>query len=350
MDLTLVMTHKCNMSCSYCYDSINRSIQRSLSPTESESIIKMAVDQFGDISVTYHGGEPTILGFKYWKELFNKTSHIQISNGQALRTNGFSVSDKMILLFKQNNLDVNISYDAGIECGVRNKTIEKFIQKLIFSLGKQHVIISCSLSLNNLDKIPKAYEIIYSLGARLIGFAIIEDKSLSQSLKQSGKLIESMIPLLDYMVESEYDADVRPLDGLISNAMGCCTTSSQPSCQETNITVDCNGDIYPCNVLIGRVQPIGNVFNDKGFNQALNHPFRAEIIEISNKRNDKCGDCEFTGYCLPGCPIETILSKKIDESIDRSFKCEKQELIEFANCIQFRMGTLNHKEICDVCK
>src|SRR5574344_1391439 len=123
--LYLITTTSCNLDCDYCF--YRSSSSQSLKHRENMSFetAKQAIDKFYDLvskneitkdywqQITFYGGEPLInknLLFKaipYVKRKFKKYTTIVIN------TNLILLDDEIIKLFKENNVEVQVSLDGN---------------------------------------------------------------------------------------------------------------------------------------------------------------------------------------------------------------------------------------------
>jgi uncharacterized protein len=125
--LILKVAQRCNLACSYCYmyEHIDQSYKLK-PPVMNDQVLQATIDRLKDyldmipnrqISITFHGGEPTLIGIK-------RFSRYAISLREALgdrlaalhiQTNGTLVDDAWIALFRELRVDVGISIDGEAE-------------------------------------------------------------------------------------------------------------------------------------------------------------------------------------------------------------------------------------------
>jgi len=116
--ISVLPTHACNLSCTYCYSALGRT-----KTTLSESTLKAALDYFfkagrvnaGRLHLSFIGGGEPLLswplvrsGFEYADELAGKSG---LCLDKTLITNGTIVTDDIISFISEREILPNISFD-----------------------------------------------------------------------------------------------------------------------------------------------------------------------------------------------------------------------------------------------
>ena len=113
---------KCNLNCKYCfYHSIAdaRDIRDyGFMPLSTLKEIILKVDSYcngGHCSIGFQGGESTLVGLNFYKELINYTKEIKndTSFSFSIQTNGTLLNDEWGKFLKENNFLVGLSLDGN---------------------------------------------------------------------------------------------------------------------------------------------------------------------------------------------------------------------------------------------
>ena len=120
----------CNFKCKYCfYDDVaqNREVESYgfMSTKTLEEIVKKALKfAKGECTFTFQGGEPTLVGLDFYKDLikfqkkYNKKG-LKIHN--TIQTNGFLIDKEWAKFLHNNNFLVGISLDGTKEINDANR-------------------------------------------------------------------------------------------------------------------------------------------------------------------------------------------------------------------------------------
>jgi len=110
--LILETTPKCNLNCKYCY------MPEKGAKTTPIRVIKKSIERFVEnnkksLLVTFHGGEPLLVGIKKFEEFMRiekeyNTKNLQIRNN--IQTNGTLINPSWIDFFKRNSFHVSSDY------------------------------------------------------------------------------------------------------------------------------------------------------------------------------------------------------------------------------------------------
>ena len=109
------------MRCGYCfYRDVSSRRQRNdlgrMTPDTLERLVRRALSYAdGGVSFAFQGGEPTLIGLDYFRELVRlqkkyNTRGLAVSN--AVQTNGYELSDDMIRFFADNRFLIGVSLDG----------------------------------------------------------------------------------------------------------------------------------------------------------------------------------------------------------------------------------------------
>ena len=113
---------KCNLNCKYCfYNSIAeaRAIKDYgfMKDEVLEEIVKKSIQYSngGTINIGFQGGEPTLIGLDYYRNLIMYIEKYNNNNTKfnfVIQTNGTLLDEEWVRFFKENNFLVGVSLDG----------------------------------------------------------------------------------------------------------------------------------------------------------------------------------------------------------------------------------------------
>lgn len=160
--LTIKPTMACNMYCKHCF---NGKLLKSSKQVDLESVfrfIDIAASEFKDIKITFHGGEPTLAGYDFYKSVFAHETKISKKYGvvftNLFTTNGLLLDEKLIDLLIKYNVLINISFDGPHNDILRQDT--KYIISVIEKVQKKgaRFRIFCTVSAPSLPYLKETYD------------------------------------------------------------------------------------------------------------------------------------------------------------------------------------------------
>jgi len=312
---------QCNLDCKYCYrfHLNDPRTKKEMSLDTHENFAKQYISMCEHPSFNWQGGEATLVGVEFYKNAFElqrryNTDNKNITN--AIQTNGTLINKDWAKFFKAHNVIVGISIDGpeqmhnwyrydfggkgtfqgvmrglkilqnyGMDCNVlvllhnRNVSVpEKIFKFLLLNNIYFWQFIPC------IDLDPKTN--------RLTSYSI--------EPKQYGTFI---CKLFDIWIDNDNPKIyIRIVDDLLHSYLGfspqCCIFR-----EDCNIiTMDYNGDIYPCDFFVRERWKLGNI-NSSTLKEILETTTLREFnSEVAKKRQDKCSDCQWYFTCHGACP------------------------------------------------
>lgn len=296
MMVTLWLTRKCNLQCTYCYEGEKQ--QNPMQQKTFEDTLQFIADFFKSsqeeyLGITFHGGEPMleykkiiqcIDFFSGQAEMMNKVSYM-------LTTNGTLMSNEQAE-FLAKNISVSISIDG-------NKTQHDTCRVFPDGRGTYELVVkNCKkiLKVNNKvrarmtvtkEKIHYLYEdfiAIFKIGFKYIDI-ILDLYADEWSTDEYNEYLEQFRRIKKFVSENEEKISVGILRGKF-NKKGLCGGG------KSSISIDYNGDIYPCMLSVAHLEfKIGDIY--KGIDPLLVDWIR----DIGLKDNQECQGCKMASYC-----------------------------------------------------
>lgn len=160
--LTIKPTMNCNMRCRHCFNGNSLDMHGMLSSTDVYHFIEAACREYQDVKITFHGGEPTLAGIEFYKDIFDFQSKMveqyDVSFSNNFTTNGILLTDEIIELLIQNDTLINISFDGQYNDVLRSHSsiVYEKICKVKKYGGKVRAF--CTLSKGSYEHLQEIYQ------------------------------------------------------------------------------------------------------------------------------------------------------------------------------------------------
>ncbi|MGL6153597.1 MAG: anaerobic sulfatase maturase [Cetobacterium sp.] len=345
----------CNIRCKYCfYEDLSEEREiKSYGFMEIETleiIVKKAFEYVknGVCNFVFQGGEPTLIGLEFYKELikFQKKYNIEKATiNNSIQTNGMLLDEKWASFFKENNFLVGLSLD-GNEI-VHNKrridpngigTFERVLKskKILDEYNVEYNVLS--VLDNELGKnIEAVYEFFKKEDIRFQQYIpcldSINDKKIICKNLDNDIYLQSMKKLFDLWYADIMKNNIFSIR-YFENILMIILTGRAESCDmmghcSIQNVIESDGGIYPCDFYVSDQWKLGNIKSDNFqdiFNKKLSEDFYRESLNIP----EECKECKWYKICRNGCKRYRNLDGKykycnevkefFEYSIDRFYK------------------------------
>lgn len=313
-------TADCNIRCRHCYHADTKYDFYKMPLETLEKFIKRCVPNYKFLKIIWHGGEPLLMGHKFFYEAYNIFAKYSEKYGTLIKfnvqTNGTLLDDKFIDFFISSNTAISISYDGPFNSILRQETekTECAIKKLK-DRGQKVFCLSTlsSKSINHLidlynffkkENINIKFNPLFPDGAALCNREfIISKENWSKSFLE---LFEN------WFFDTECNIAVASCQELlkrsISTNLGC-----PGACLYQYIAVDGYGALYPCGRLIDSDFNICNINDIDDIRQTFLKDSYCKLVEKNQRRISKCINCKFLPRCQGGCNSTAQLGNGIDK-------------------------------------
>ena len=189
--ITIKPTMSCNMRCRHCFKADLRKQRESLPLSTAVRFLELAADFSRDVKVTLHGGEPSLMGAAYYRELFRNEQRIAAEKGvvfaNRFTTNALLLKGELLDVLLANDARLKISFDGPFNDDLREKTeiVKKNISEARVRGAK--IIILCTLARNASNHLMELYKWFneWGLDIKLLpieprGFALFNNNLLLQ--------------------------------------------------------------------------------------------------------------------------------------------------------------------------
>ncbi len=327
-------TKDCNLCCKYCYEgsATNQKMDRATTEaTISEVIgyneVVRRKNNLEEITTEFlwHGGEPLLMGLDFYKGvkqiqeavLAKHQSH-RVKNG--IQSNLTLLTPEMWSFFRENSFILGSSLDgnreshdstrpykngkSSFEDVIRGLNLTKSDSSSTHSIGTVVVLTKERLSkVQEIYRFFKSKRINFDLGqVTILGRARENREELAVSPNEWGTAMIELFDLWFYDREEpfiEVPELVNYAVGLIKNKVTGCSFSG--NCRQAYISVNPNGDVYPC----GRFGSddkfkLGNI-NQDSLEGIMDSDLQHHLASRNVDNIEDCKVCDYKNLCNGGC-------------------------------------------------
>lgn len=326
----------CNLDCRYCYYLRKRELYPNQTFRMPDEVLESFTRQYilsnhlSDITFSWQGGEPTLMGLDFFQKALKfqqkyQPAHAAISN--TIQTNGTLLDDAWCAFFKDHNFLVGVSLDGPAEIHDKyrrdklgNPTHAKVMAgiDLLNKHGVEYNILTC-VHRGNTGQPQQVYDfLINQAGAKYLQFIpIVERKNLTgyqegytlTKRSVSGKSYgEFLISIFDTWVRR----DVGTIFVQIFDAALGAWHGQPPSlcifgktCGNA-LVMEHNGDLYSCDHFVEPSHFLGNILNEALPNLVQSEKQMRFGQNKFTQLPEYCRQCEFLFACYGGCPKNRI--------------------------------------------
>lgn len=320
-------TKHCNMDCIYCFRDLNDKRKISFEKLKDicDYITEVSIKQKSRINIQMWGGEPTLAmdRIEYVVTYFNSKN---IKVGIDIETNGSIITDKIAKQLYEWGISVGVSIDGTPKHqNAQRKLVNKknsmpSVKKGIKILQKYYgdnfggITVITKYNFKDIDKIIKYY--IYDLGINSMKFNIVKDnpnaneKSLGLTLNEVEDFANKLCDVVEIYNSlgikfSEGNIQLR-IDNLLTRSGFSCCTSNGCKGGQTLISIDAEGDIFPCEMMDYQEVKIGSIYTNGKLSDSENLQKQISFAKDTNiffkeKHIDECQRCPWHYYCKGGC-------------------------------------------------
>lgn len=310
--LSLEITKRCNLACTYCYLGVKENYKMSLET--AEKAINLAVHEAlkqkdKQLNIYFIGGEP-LLAFDLVEKCCVYAEQVckdkGISVGFSTTINGTLLSEKIIDFFIIKKFVFKVSIDGLGEIHDKNRKYcncmgshDEIIKRL--HLVRQYEEITGNkvhaaqvISKNTCNRLTESLKYLYGIGFYFVESSInLYEEWEEEDLKVLFTEIEKSFLYYKELKKKKCKFYWKFIEARIEAF--CCESPCLYKCKAgvSSVLVTVDGNIYPCTESDETVC-IGNV------NKGLNVKRIREFMGIVDSKNDTCLKCKEYKHC-PAC-------------------------------------------------
>lgn len=321
----IIPTLGCPSKCNYCWSSEEGS------PVMSMEIVQEIVNWLKNfreepVTFTFHGGEPLLAGYDFYKEalplLSEGLSHL--NPAFALQTNLWNITPEMAELFHEYNIPIGSSIDGPEELndlqrgeGYYERTMKGYEVAKAHDLKVRFISTFTSYSFDYKDDI---FNFFLENGLTLKlhpALPSLRSKDPNKWVLDPEKYGELLIYLLDKYLENLGEIEIMNIDHLckcVLTRRG--TVCTFVDCMGDTFAVGPDGGIYPCYRFVGMPEYVMGNVKDHPTVEELQRSESAKLLEeFKDYVNENCKKCSYVRFCRGGCPYNAL---KINEETGKA--------------------------------
>ncbi len=320
----------CNLGCRYCYylekaDLYPASSAPRMSDQVLEEYIAQHIDAFPGLVVNFswHGGEPTILGLDYFRNIValqrkHQRPGTRITNG--VQTNGVLLDQSWGQFLAEEGFSVGLSLDGPedlhdcyrVSKGQKASHAAVLRAYRMLRRFKVPCDLLCVVHDRNVREPQRTYRFFKEIDARYLGFLPLvvrgPDRVSPESVPAEA-YGEFLTAIFDEWVRRDigrieiqnFEEASRPARGMDHSL---CIV--RETCGEIPV-VEHNGDFYSCDHFVDPAHRLGSI-SDTRLVDLLESP--AQLAFGEAKRDSlprQCRVCEVRALCNGGCPKDRFI-------------------------------------------
>lgn len=338
----------CNLRCKYCFYANVSSLRevRSYGRMKKEVAEKMIHNIFVDLAdgdeltLAFQGGEPTLVGLKYYKEIIalinRQTKNIKVH--YAMQTNGILINSQWCEFLKENNFLVGLSIDGLPAYHDQNRvdnlgrgTFQKVLQtKMLFDKFEIEYNILCVLTNQLAKEAKQVFSFLKKESIKFIQFIpCLDDLNATASSYYSltpdnfSLFYQELLQLwLKELTNGNY-ISVKLFDDIINLLVNQQLTACGilGNCQ-VQYVIEADGSVYPCDFYVLDEYRMGYI-QDETLKQLFEKEITATFLCTPDQLVVQCQNCEVKKFCRGGCK-RMKNAMYVDE---KSNRCGYKELL-----------------------
>lgn len=336
------------MVCTYCFYTekiklfSNTKNHRMSDETLEEMIRQLMAQSSQQVSITWQGGEPTLMGLDFYKkavELQKIYGHGQYM-GNGLQTNGILINKDWANFLARYKFLVGLSIDGPQRIHDKYRLLKggsdswlKVVDSAKLLLDKDVAVNAITVVNNYSVEFPEEiYAFNKSKGLHYMQFIPCVETDpkdskkaarYSVSAKKYGTFLCKLFELwMSDFVNGAPTTSIRFIDSIISNYMGMNPLEcSQLQTCGVYVVVEHNGDVYPCDFFVEPRWKLGNIKKDRLLDM-LNSDKQRKFGRAKSNLPKVCRRCKWLKHCYGGCVKDRIRDPR-DKNLNhfcRSFK------------------------------
>ncbi len=309
MDLTLFLTHRCNLACTYCYGGSK------FDRTMDHSLIQKGVDfafSSGHVRISFFGGEP-FLAFEKMRFAVEYANRISAQRGipidYSVTTNGTLWNDEIAAFLKENRFHLAVSIDGvkashDITRPRKDGTsaypiVQETLRRAVSTLPSVETI--SVIDPDNVSRLSQGFLALLSTGVGRLSFNINtradwSDPALERLASALGELSAEYVD--QYRCGTRFALDIID-HKIITHLKGGYAGCDRCRFGEGELCLTPKGNLYPCERVVGEDDTaelvIGHI--DTGVDRSK----VARLVSAKDRLEDECRACRYRHRCMHWC-------------------------------------------------
>ncbi len=328
----------CNLDCKYCYYLDKEYLfPRGQSLRMADDVLEQYILQQIDaspqeeITFSWHGGEPTLLGLDYFEKIIalqrkHRPAEKRISNG--IQTNGTLLDEHWCRFLKREGFTVGLSLDGPRklhDCYRVTKGQKPTHREAMrgYKLLRQHRIpcdLLCVVHAQNVNHPIEVYRFFKQIKAQYIGFLPLVERAPEGGVSDRSVPAQALGRFLCTIFDEWLQRDigrvmVQMFEEVARSAMGQehALCIFRKTCGDVPV-IEHNGDFFSCDHFVTKEHRLGNI-GEMPLVELLESP-RQQAFGAAKLDNlpDCCRRCDVLDLCHGGCPKDRLLQSEDGEA------------------------------------
>lgn len=312
----IIPTMGCPANCSYCWSSETTSLV--MTKETMDQIIEWLKDfKTEPTTFTFHGGEPLLAGYDFYKYSLNEisTKLESLYPAYAIQTNLWKMDDKLASLFKEYEVPIGSSLDGPKELNDLQRGPGYFEKTLKgYEIAKKHGLRVSFISTFTNYSIKHKEEIFNFFKENGFNMKIHPALPSIKSHKSDNFALEPedygelQLYLLDQYLDLADQIELKNMDHLCKGVfMKTGFVCTYVDCMDTTFAVGPDGYIYPCYRFVDMPDyAIGHVRDKPTYEELMDTKAEKLLHEYKEFVDNDCKDCKHIDYCRGGCPYNAL--------------------------------------------
>ena len=320
----------CNFNCEYCYYAgFHGREKEKMSIELAKNVMRKAASYNlarggNDVKFYWHGGEPTLNGVDFFKEVVDFQVDLGLEIHNSMQTNGSLINDEWISFLKKNSFGVGVSMDGPSSINDLQRVNRNRKGTTAIVLANIRAMIEAGVNVGVLSVITNNHinaEQIYNFYVENnidgVGFCksfVANGSTVDERLTVSNKVYSKfLVEFFDLffkgsyrMEQREYETAIRGLAKVGGN--GVCSMSGRESCGMF-LTVNWKGDVFFCEDYDLTDSVIGNI-HDSDFEEIIySSEYQKRKHDVLSVYQKCVKECNLATMCGGGCPRTDIITE-----------------------------------------
>ncbi len=329
MDVTLVLTHDCNLGCGYCY--AGRKFKKVMPRETAKAGLELAFsDAPKKVQISYFGGEPTL----EWDLLVTTARDARalaeargVTLLQSVTTNGTLLTAPRVKELAELDVYVALSIDGNRVAHDANRPrmgggssyddVSRGLD-LLLAEGKPFETISV-LTPASVGELGASVSELFARGVPRVSLNPCWEAAWSdEALAVWERGLEHAAGTVAGWMRLGRTVSLAPLDAkILARLKGGLEAGDTCSLGDTSIAVAPSGNLYACERLVGEDEIPEHVIGH--VSRGRDRTMRSAMPE-HHAQNDECGSCAERGRCSAYCACAN-LAETGDASIAGGVQC-----------------------------
>lgn len=342
--LVLMVTHACNLRCSYCYSGakVGRSMEAHVGTRAIDRALA-SMDQGGTLELSFFGGEPLLeagLVGALVDYARSEATRWGMRVAPAVTTNGTVANEEAFAVMMREDMSLSVSQDGmpanhdryrRFACGKGSSDEVLTTMRRLMDAGKQFTVVTV-VRPDTVDDLPRALRFFHGMGVRAIhptldlwtGWSRDAIERLERAIARAARLWVRYLPDL---AVSWFDEKAAHIAGVsISDCARCGFGAGE-------VAVAPSGNLYPCERLIGADEQ-DNPMKLPGYVFDGGEDF-LETPAAPARSTPACRECAMASVCNTTCRCSNFVrSGRVDRPDLLLCAVEKACLLETRKALE----------------